>query len=388
MPKGNRTGLFVSSTCYDLEQIRSDIRDFADDLGVDPIMSEFDSFPVSPYEHNINNCLEAVRNRADIFLLIVGGRYGSIYDSGKSITNMEFNEACAKGIPKYVFVKENIINLLPIWKDNPDADYKSCVDTPKLFEFVSQIRDSGETWVYPFSTAQDIINALRKQFSYLFSDCLDLRRRLNQNKVDLTELKPKSLRLVIEKPMGWEYLLFAQLFQDAVESYFQKKLDAELGISYGEFITLHEVKEILKWTQLKLDLIQNIIQQITATINSGYTKAVGEFGEPSDISRMIHLTKRIGDGYSQLLDWKLEFSRVKVKKEFEKLVKLISEFAANSIREIEDLSKKLYGQVENLIKNAEDYRGRTVKITLTLTAPDCQELYQEIERIRYLYKII
>lgn len=96
---------------------------------------------------------------------------------------------------------------------------------------------------------------------------------------------------------------------------------------------------------------------------------------------MIHLTKRIGDGYSQLLDWKLQFSRVKVKKEFEKLVKLISEFAANSIREIEDLSKKLYGQVENLIKNAEDYRGRTVKITLTLTAPDCQELYQEIERI-------
>lgn len=388
MPKGNRTGLFVSSTCYDLAQIRVDIRDFADFLGIDPIMSEFDSFPASPYEHNINNCLEAVRNRADIFLLIVGGRYGSIYDSGKSITNMEFNEACAKGIPKYVFVKENIINLLPIWKDNPGADYKSCVDTPKLFEFVSNLRDSGETWVYPFSTAQDIINALRKQLSYLFSDCLDLRRRLNQNKLDLTELNSKSLRLVIEKPLGWEYLLFAQLFQDAIDFYFQKKLDAELGISYGELISLYEEKEILKWVQLKLDLIKNIIQQITAAINFGYTKAIGKFGEPSDIPRMMHLTKRIGDGYSQLLDWKLQFLRVEVKGEFVRLVELISELAANSIKEIEDFSRGLYIQVENLIKNGKAYRGAPVEITLALTIPDCEELYQEIERIKYLYKII
>lgn len=387
MPKGNQTALFVSSTCYDLTQVRVDIRNFAESFGLEPIMSEFDSFPASPYERNVNNCLEAVRNRADIFLLIVGGRYGSSNDSGKSITNMEFNEACAKGIPKYVFVKENIINLLPIWKDNPDADYKSCVDTPKLFEFVSHLRDSGETWVYPFSTAQDITSTLRKQLSYLFSDCLDLRRRLNKSKMDLTQLEPKPLRLVIEKPKGWEYLLFAQLLQDSIESYAIKKLDVELGISYGEIIFLQDVKEILKWIQLKLDLIQNTIQHITAAINFGYTKAIGKFGEPSDISRMIHLTKRIGDGYSQLLEWKLQFLRVEVKSEFNRLIELISELASNSINEIENFSKNLYSQVENLIRNEEDHRGTTVEITLTLTIPDCKELYQEIGRIRYLYKI-
>lgn len=386
MPKGNRTGLFVSSTCYDLTQIRADIFDFAESLGIEPIMSEVDSFPASPYEKNITNCLEAVKNRADIFLLIIGGMYGSINDSGKSITNMEFNEADAKGIPKYIFVKENIISLLPIWKDNPNADYKSCVDTPKLFEFILHLRDSGETWVYPFSTAQDITNTLRKQLSYLFSDCLDLRRRLNKNKIDnIIELKPKALRLVIEKPIGWEYLLFAQLLQDNIELYFQKKLDVELGISFGEPIILKEVSEIIKWTQIKLDWISNIARQITAAINSGSIKALGNFGEPSDIPRMIHLTKRIGDSYNQLLEWKLEFLRVNIDDKFKRLIDLLSELASNSIKEIEVYSNSLYSQIENLIKNSENYRGTTVELTLTLTVPDSNELSKEIERIKKIY---
>ena len=298
---------------------------------------------------------------------------------------MEFNEACAKGIPKYVFVKDEIINLLPIWKDNPDADYKSCVDTPKLFEFISHLKDSGETWAYKFSTAQDIINTLRIQLNYLFSDCLDLRRRLNQNKVDLTGLKSKSLRLVIEKTIGWEYLLFAQLLKDNIDLHFQKKLDVELGISFGEPIILNEVKEIVEWVQTKLAWIANIVRQMTAAINSGAIKAIGKFGEPSDIPRIIHLTKRIGDGYSQLLEWKLRFLRVDIDNKFKRLIELLSEFASNSIKEVEIFSNNLYGQIETLIANRENYRGTTVELTLTLTAPNSEELDKEIERIKQLY---
>ncbi len=48
MSKGSKTSLFISSTCYDLTQIRADLRDFSASIGFDPIMSEYDTFPVNP----------------------------------------------------------------------------------------------------------------------------------------------------------------------------------------------------------------------------------------------------------------------------------------------------------------------------------------------------
>ena len=99
MPKGSGTTLFVSSTCYDLAQLRANLRDFAEEVGFEPVLSELDSFPVNPSQSAIQNCLDAVRTRADIFVLVVGGRYGSMNEAGKSITNLEYLEASACGIP-------------------------------------------------------------------------------------------------------------------------------------------------------------------------------------------------------------------------------------------------------------------------------------------------
>ncbi|MEW8626789.1 MAG: DUF4062 domain-containing protein [Candidatus Thiodiazotropha sp.] len=386
MATGNKTSIFVSSTCYDLSQIRAAIYDFSNYIGFDPVMSEFESFPINPNENTVNNCLNAVKSRADIFLLIVGGRYGSISDTGKSITNLEFNEARAKGIPKYVFVKESILNLLPVWKDNPDGNYSSVVDTPKLFEFISEFRDSGEIWVFPFSTAQDIVNTLRTQLSYLFADCLNLRKQVQQSDVDLTELQYKSLRLAIEKPKAWEYLLFAQLLQDSIDKYSGKKLDVELGISLGDPIVLDDIQEITDWTSSRFGWITNTIQQLTAAINAGFIKALGEPGEPSSIERMIHLTSRIGEIYNQLLDWKLKFLRVVVHEDFKKLIELTSEMSSNAICEIEEFASNLYAQIETTFQNAHEYEeGTQITMTLTLTAPENDELHEEIDRLKRKY---
>ncbi len=382
MPKGSKTSLFVSSTCYDLSQVRTDLRDFALSIGFEPILSDFDSFPVNPSQSTLNNCLEAVRNSADLFLLIVGGKYGSITDTGKSITNLEFLEAKAKGIPKYVFVKDDILSLLPIWKSNPDADFSSVVDSTKLLEFISSLRDSGEIWVYPFSNAQDIIKTLRKQLSYLFSESLELRTKFYGSNASLTNLQPKALRLAVEKTDGWEYLLFAQILTDRIESYESKRLDTDLGISFGEPIILKEVLDVTSWISSRFDWISNTIKQLTDAINVGFINAVGEYGEPGDIQRIIHLATRIGDAYEQLLEWKLQFLRVSVDKEFEKLLTLASNFSSNAIQEIEEHSSNLYTDIESLLLNA-DTSGevKIVKITLNFTVPDVNDFNSELKKL-------
>ena len=93
--EARKPSIFVSSTCYDLKQIRQDIREFIEaDLGYEAILSEYNSFPIDPDKDTINNCLRVVEQRADIMVLIVGSRYGYITDHGeKSITNLEYLRA-------------------------------------------------------------------------------------------------------------------------------------------------------------------------------------------------------------------------------------------------------------------------------------------------------
>lgn len=178
-----KPSVFISSTCYDLSQIRTDLKSFIEQqLGFDAILSEYNSFPVNPNLDIVDNCLEAVQKYSDIFVLIVGGRYGFITDNGRSITNLEYNNARAKNIPIYVFVSTQILNVLKVWNANPNGDYSAICDSPKLFEFVKLLCENNSTWVYGFNNVQDIIEILRKQLAYLFYDCLKLKNQINTNK--------------------------------------------------------------------------------------------------------------------------------------------------------------------------------------------------------------
>ena len=70
--------IFISSTCYDLSQVRQDLCDFISGLGHTPMMSEQNDFPIDPQLDNWENCINAVKKYADIFVLIFGNRYGSV----------------------------------------------------------------------------------------------------------------------------------------------------------------------------------------------------------------------------------------------------------------------------------------------------------------------
>lgn len=382
MPKGSATTLFVSSTCYDLSQLRADIRDFAEGVGLEPILSELDSFPVNPSQDTIQNCLDAVRNRADLFLLVVGNRYGSITETGKSVTNLEYIEAASRGIPRYVFVKSEVLAVLPIWKTNPTADFSASVDTPKLFEFVSTLRDKGEVWVFPFSNAQDIVRTLRKQLSYLLADSLSLRAKLQEKDASALALSPGALRIYIEKPMGWEFLVFAKLLQDGVASHYKRRLDLELGVTFERVIDLRSRSTATKWVSTKFNQIVQITTGLSQALNGGIVKAVGEPGQPGDIVRIEHIASRISEGYLQAIEWTLEFHRLLVEPELLKLMDLATHFSSNVLKEIEEFSASLYGDIAHAL--AHHQPGDVVNFTLKLSAPDTAPFIAEMQRVASL----
>lgn len=103
-----RAVAFISSTVKDLADVREHLRAELDAAGFDVRMSEDDSFPVSPGETSHDACLAVVRT-ADLFVLLVGKRYGGEYPGhNKSITWREWDEAMAAGLHPIVLIDKEV----------------------------------------------------------------------------------------------------------------------------------------------------------------------------------------------------------------------------------------------------------------------------------------
>ena len=384
--EARRPAVFVSSTCYDLKQIRQDIRDFIeDDLGYEAILSEYDSFPIDPDKDTINNCLRVVEQRADIMVLIVGGRYGYITDHGnKSITNLEYLRAKSKGIPIFVFVDRKVIDILPIWKKNKTADFSNVVDSSKIFEFVDLLRNKDSNWVHEFNTGKDIKNCLKKQLAYLVNDSLYLRRRLNKEGLAFKILQDsgKVFELSIEKPDFWEYLLFAAALKDNIEKLDDLRYDMKYGISFEKTVQYSEPQEILDFVELKCNELINRSRLLGIVINKAFQEAIGEPGKPGNAEYIIYVAEKLIEVYKSIHMWSLEFKNIVVPEVFQKLLDYASELSKSIIEDIEhfieDYDKRINEAVNGL---EESSKKESLSFSLTLRSPDMTKIDSEIHRL-------
>ncbi|EPF7603110.1 DUF4062 domain-containing protein [Vibrio vulnificus] len=388
MPVGYKPTVFVSSTCFDLGQVRSDIRDLIHTFGLEPILSEYDSFPVSPDTDTISNCLRNVREKADIFVLIIGGRYGFQTENGKSITNLEYLEAKKKGIPIYVFVNSSIMNILPIWKNNPDADFSSHVENQKVFEFVESVSHFKSNWVYKFDSASEIKSALLQQIPYLFMDSLEARKKLKDNEVNLPSdlYPPKAARLVIEKPDGWEHLLFAFLCKAYLERLEHKKFDLEYGISFNDVVVIEEPQDVFDWITVHNNEMLKLIRLTTTLVNEATMKSFGEPGEEGDYRKIQHVCQRLLEVYEQIINWKLSFTTLDVNEDFEPILKVLSGFADDPLAKIEQFINRVSVEIPKALESiGHSDEHVTLNFTFVLESPDVDSFNRELEKIGRLY---
>jgi hypothetical protein len=103
--------VFLGSTFVDLERHRGLVRDAITRLEQDyKAMEFFGSLPDTPKEE----CLRLVRS-ANVYIGVFGMRYGYIDEpSGKSLTQLEYEESQAIGLPSLVYIMdENSHPVLP-----------------------------------------------------------------------------------------------------------------------------------------------------------------------------------------------------------------------------------------------------------------------------------
>ncbi len=353
-----------------------------------PVLSEFSSFPVNPDLDAIENCLAGVKETADIFVLVVGGRYGSETENGKSVTNLEYLEAKAKGIPCYVFVQKPILTAFSIWQKNRSGDFSGIVDSSKLFEFVESLRDPRENWVFPFDSAQDIIGILRMQLAYLFMDSLTIRAKVQRSGLSkelLQDLSSAALLLAVQKPFAWEWRLFGQVLSDEISRMASVKRDLNYGLALGKAVRLGDPAEVIEWVRLKMGEIRSFVESADVIVNTALPEALGAPGEPGNVEEIVYVGKQLAKVYRLILEWTTEFSQTQVKDEFSRLLELIARTSHNVIEEIEAFPVGLNQQLDDAERRyTETKKPQSFKITVKLTCPDMTELDGELRRLRKL----
>ena len=213
--------IFISSTCYDLREIRSQLYAFIQDIGYEPVMSESGDIFYDYNKHVQDACNEEIE-KCNMFVLIIGNNYGTIYHKKSesnpipdSVTLEEFRKALDVGMPKYIFINhfvqhdfENYRNILKrnfnkYFSENKDMDdvekqkkrikdefdlsYQFPQDAYRyIFYFLDIIYTLDiNNAIYPFESFENIRDTLRRQWAGYFFNSLTKESSIAVKKLEV-----------------------------------------------------------------------------------------------------------------------------------------------------------------------------------------------------------
>lgn len=178
--------VFVSSTYYDLKHLRSSLERFIESLGFEPILSEKGDIAYTPDAALDESCYREATS-ADIFVLIIGGRYGSeasieekkpnrsFFERYDSITKLEYRHAVGRNVPTYILIEANVHSEYRTFlnnKDNTNVRYAH-VDSVNIFALIEEILTQPKNNpVLSFERYSQMEQWLREQWAGLFKELL------------------------------------------------------------------------------------------------------------------------------------------------------------------------------------------------------------------------
>ncbi len=383
--KNRPPNVFLSSTMHDLSDLRAQLRQFVEGLGWRAVMSEHDSFPIDANQTTVENSRRNVRENADVFVMVVGARYGSVdAEADKSVTNLEFVEAQARGVPAYVFVRKDVLAQLRVWKANPEADYSSVVDTPRIFEFIDSFRGGGEVWTFEFATSADIVNTLHNQFAYLVQDVLELRQLACGQDRLLTELKGEALMIALRRDQYWDVRLFATVLKEELDRRAMLRREIEHGLASDD-VAFVDIVDLASWVQDRLHEVKRLAHSASTILNNYLPQVRGEDAVPSEL---VDVARRLARVWEDSARWTLRCRSVRVDERAERLVDLLANANAHMLDELWAYGHSIIPRLDRAIEALAGGGPSELDLVLTLTA-EVDELLEETTRLeRELYRSI
>jgi len=192
--------VFLSSTCYDLIDLRAEVVDHLREQGISVMASDDmqSEFQVHHGVNSIETCLVNVRE-CDHFVIVLDQRYGPFLGSfgyeGLSATHLEYREALRADKPIHFFVRDRLEadyrfhqknrgqqTRLPWVKEQHDQNIFS------LLEERERSRDLTSNWYSIFRNSLDIKKALSLRFQKIIMPG-KLAELINSNRFPLLEIR-------------------------------------------------------------------------------------------------------------------------------------------------------------------------------------------------------
>jgi len=254
--------VFISSTCYDLSEVRDALVTFIKSFGFEDALSERGDVFYHPDLHTHESCIREISN-CHLLILIIGGRFGGTYtaDTSKSIVNAEYEAARKLNIPVFTFVKKDVLHdhkLFERNKNNADIVYPSIEKKEyanNIFEFINVVRKSPiNNGLFDFQFSRDIEEMLKKQWAGMFYEYLSdkaNKAKLESANQTLSQLNTMSKK--IEELVENIYRKVDETQADTVIENIDRKAEA---LSFFEDIEKQVGQEIL--CEVDLDKIMKI----------------------------------------------------------------------------------------------------------------------------------
>lgn len=157
--------VFLSSTIYDLRDLRDAVQIALRKDGYTVLASEDGSIPVDSSKHSYEVCLDAARN-CDCLVAVIDGRFGGTMPDGKiSITQAEVETALDKARQVYVFVRQGVWDAKEVYTAHAKAGHpfvaSKIVDDERVFHVIDAIRKRATgNWIFQFNKPSELIETV------------------------------------------------------------------------------------------------------------------------------------------------------------------------------------------------------------------------------------
>lgn len=264
--------VFISSTFYDLKHIRSSLENFIDTLGYESILSEKGSIAYNPDIPLDESCYREVQS-CDIFVLIIGGRYGSSASSEvksdqkdfftryESITKLEYENAIKSDTPIYILIERSVYSEYDTFKknrNNKTIKYAH-VDSVNIFDFIDEILSQPKNNpIYQFERHIDIESWLRLQWAGLFQELIRKRKsqtdiaELSKEVKELSNINTTLKRYLEEIVSTTDKVNGSEIIEEEEERLTKSRM-------FNNFSKLKVVESLIRLHNLKVEEVVNMI---------------------------------------------------------------------------------------------------------------------------------
>lgn len=210
--------VFISSTYYDLRNIRTDLERYIKERNFEPILNERGHIAYASQVRLEEYCYREIDN-CDILISIIGGRFGSqAHESGGySISQKELQTALDKGKQVYIFIDKAVLHEYKTYEHNKDNEDVikiikfSAVNDIKIYKFLDEVFALPINNQYTgFETSNEIIHYLQEQWASLFQSLLsDVAKQKDIKLIEELKDTAKTLKQLVtyltnEKEKGSE----------------------------------------------------------------------------------------------------------------------------------------------------------------------------------------